>query len=262
MPNSRKPKSSKSSKSSKPDPNPPQVHNFLKSLGEVLLDITALEVSTIVVDEITPHKFIPRQTYQELYPLCAEFLKDAGIHSSLVDRYLQLHRTLLLQYMALIAAPQSLLYNPQLVDAVQESYQLLGNPVNDAKEIPLQLPDPSDSREADQLEILLSTASFLRCLRKLSEIKATLDQRNFHLQKNPDSKEADHLLNIIYARTVVQLDGDVMNSYNQKLFQNPQQQAILQVHQEGVTAAQYHWQGLLEFVIYLAQRAFPKKIRK
>lgn len=262
MPDSRKPKSSKSSKSSKPAPNPPEVDNFLKSLGEVLLDITALEVSTIVVDEITPHKFIPRQTYQELYPLCADFLKDAGIHRSLVDRYLQLHRTLLLRYIALIAEPQSPLYNPQLIDAVQESYELLSNPGSDAKEISLQLPDPSDSREADQLEILLSTASFLRCLRKLSEIKATLDQRNFHLQKNPDSKDADHLLDIIYARTVVQLDGDVMNSYNQKLFQNPQQQAILQVHQEGVTAAQHHWQGLLEFVIYLAQRAFPKKIRK
>lgn len=259
MPDSRK---SKASKSAKPDPNPPEVQTFLKSLGEVLLDITALEVSTIVVDEITPHKFIPRQTYQELYPLCADFLKDAGIHSSLVDRYLQLHRTLLLRYIALLAEPQSLLYNPQLVDAVQESYQLLSNPANEAKEIPLQLPDPSNAREADQLETLLSTASFLRCLRKLSEIKATLDQRNFHIQKHPDSKDADHLLDIIYARTVVQLDGDVMNSYNQKLFQNPQQQAILQVHQAGVAAAQYHWQGLLEFIIYLAQRAFPKKIRK
>jgi hypothetical protein len=256
MPDSRKPKSAK------PDPNPPQVHNFLKSLGEVLLDITALEVSTIVVNEITPHKFIPRQTYQELYPLCAEFLKDAGIHYSLIDRYLQLHHTLLLRYISLLAEPQSPLYNPQLVDAIEESYHLLSNPGNEAKEVPLQLPDPSDPREADQLEILLSTASFLRCLRKLSEIKATLDQRNFYVQKSPDSKEADHLLDIIYARTVVQLDGDVMNSYNQKLFQNPQQQAILQVHQEGVTAAQSHWQGLLEFVIYLAQRAFPKKIRK
>ncbi|NJL90517.1 MAG: hypothetical protein HC916_12555 [Coleofasciculaceae cyanobacterium SM2_1_6] len=259
MPDSRKPKSAKSPK---PDPNPPPVHNFLKSLGEVLLDITALEVSTIVVNEITPHKFIPRQTYQELYPLCAEFLKDAGIHRSLVDHYLQLHRTLLLRYIALIADPQSPLYNPQLIDAVQESYQLLSNPANDAKEIPLQLPDPSDPRKADQLEILLSTASFLRCLRKLSEIKATLDQRNFHAQKNLDSKEGEQLLDIIYARTVVQLDGDVLNSYNQKLFQNPQQQAILQIHQAGVAAAQHHWQGLLEFVIYLAQRAFPKKMRK
>lgn len=242
--------------------NTAPVNTFLQSLTDILSDITALEVSTIVVEEITPHKFIPRQVYRELYPLSHSFLENIGIHDSLIDRYLQLHRNLLLKYISLLAEPPSSLYTPELTEAVNESCQLLGNAANDPKESPIQLPDPTDSREAEQLERLLSNANFLRCLRKLGELKAVLDQGNYRLQKKLDPSAAAMLTEVIYARTVVQLDGDVLNSYNKKLFQHPQQQAILQIHQEGVTASQHHWQGLLEFVIDLTQRVFPKTAGK
>ncbi len=238
------------------------VNTFLQSLADILPEITALEVSTIVVEEITPNKFIPRQVYRELYPISQSFLENTGIHESLLDRYLQLHRTLLLKYISLLATPQSTLYTPELLEAVEESHHLLGNPSNDLKESPIQLPDPTDSREADQLERLLGNANFLRCLRKLGEFKSTLDQGNYRLQKKLEPNLTEMLTEVIYARTLVQLDGDVLNSYNKKLFQHPQQQAILQIHQDGVNASQHHWQGLLEFVINLTQRAFPKAIGK
>lgn len=242
-------------KHQKRDGSPANV--FLQSLAGVLPEITALEVSTIVVEEITPNKFIPRQVYRELYSISPNFLENTGIHPSFSDRYLQLHRTLLLKYISLVADPKLFIYTPELVEAVNESYQLLINHDNDSKESPLQLPDPKDSREAEHLEQLLGNASFLRCLRKLGELKAILDQGNYRLQQKLDPSIEEMLTEVIYARTVVQLDGDVLNSYNKKLFQHPQQQAILQVHQEGVTASQHHWQGLQAFVIDLAQRSFP-----
>lgn len=238
------------------------VNTFLQSLADILPEITALEVSTIVVDEITPNKFIPRQVYRELYPISQSFLENTGIHESLIDRYLQLHRTLLLKYISLLATPQSSLYTPELLEAVEESHHLLGNSSNDPKESPIQLPDPTDSREVDQLEQLLGNANFLRCLRKLGEFKLTIDQSNYRLQKKLEPSLTEMLTEVIYARTLVQLDGDVLNSYNKKLFQHPQQQAILQIHQDGVNASQQHWQGLLEFVINLTQRAFPKAVGK
>ena len=234
------------------------VHTFLQSLAEILPEITALEVSTIVVEEIAPNKFVPRQIYRELYPISESFLENTGIHASLLDRYLQLHRTLLLKYISLLDTPQSSLYTPELSEAVDESHHLLSNASNDPKESPIQLPDPTDSREAEQLERVLGNANFLRCLRKLGEFKVILDQSNYRLQKNLDPSLAEMLTEVVYARTLVQFDGDVINSYNKKLFKHPQQQAILQIHQDGVNASQQHWQGLLEFVINLTQRAFPK----
>lgn len=245
----------------KPEMAPP-VHSFLQSLAEILPEITALEVSTIVVEEITPNKFIPRQVYRELYPISQNFLENTGIDASLIDRYLQLHRTLLLKYISLLSTSQSSLYTPELLEAVEESHHLLSNHKNDLNESPIQLPDPTDSREADQLERILANASFLRCLRKLGEFKAALDQSNYRLQKNLDPSLDEMLTEVVYARTLVQLDGDVLNSYNKKLFKHPQQQAILQIHQDGVNASQQHWQGLLEFVINLTQKAFPKAAGK
>lgn len=242
--------------------NSTPINSFLQSLADILPEITALEVSTIVVEEITPNKFLPRQVYRELYPISQSFLENTGIHESLIDRYLQLHRTLLLKYISLVATPQSSLYSSELIEAVNESYHFLGNSSNDPKESPIQLPDPTDSRETEQLEQLLSNPNFLRCLRKLGEFKAILDQGNYRLQKKLDPNLAEMLTEVIYARTVVQLDGDVLNSYNKKLFQHPQQQAILQIHQDGVNASQHYWQGLLEFIIHLTQRALPKPIGK
>jgi len=237
----------------------PKVNAFLQSLGEILIETTALEVSTIVVEEIILHKFIPHQTYWEIYRICPSFLENMEIHDSLIDRYLQLHRTLLAKYISLIEDAQSSLYHPALLDAVQESYQLLVNGANELRESSLQLPDPATSRDAKQLQNLLNNYSFLRCLRKLGEIKAILDQRNYRLQTKSEASTTDLLSDVIYAKTTLQLEGDVLNSYNKKLFQHPQQQAILHIHQEGVNAAQQHWQGLLEFLIDLGSRAFPRR---
>lgn len=41
--------------------------NFSQSLGEAINDITALEVNTMIVAEITGKKFIPEETYQNVF---------------------------------------------------------------------------------------------------------------------------------------------------------------------------------------------------
>jgi hypothetical protein len=40
---------------------------------------------------------------------------------------------------------------------------------------------------------------------------------------------------MIYAQTVIQLDGDVINRYSQEIFDHPHREVILQIHREGVT---------------------------
>ena len=107
----------------------------------------------------------------------------------------------------------------------------------------------------------------MRSLRKQSELKAALDNRNKALQKKqeetPGFVESDVLAkavktDMIYAQTVIQLDGDVINRYSQAIFDHPHRDIILQIHREGVTSGEKQWRGLLEFVIGLVQATLQR----
>jgi len=200
------------------------VNNFWHFLGEAILETTALEVSTIVVPEILPSQFVPAQAYREIYVLQVDHLPQSGVDLALSDRYLKLHHLLLLKYTDCLNNPQSPAYQRHAP-------------------IPSHLPDPDTPGDAPQWQAILKDSSFLRCLRKLTEIKAALDQ--------PGAE--------IYARTISQLDGDVCHTYAQRLIQHPQQQVLLQIHQAGVAASQSHWHSLIEFLVNLAQKALPKQ---
>jgi hypothetical protein len=234
-------------------------------LEGVLIDITALEVNTMVVERITADKFIAWEAYREIYSISQQYLEQKGIHQSLWHRYLELRKNLKLHYTSLLSNPTSELYNPILLNSATEDSQILPNSTPESPEIPTLLPNPlspTSPEEILKVQKLLSDSRFLRGLRKISELKAVLDGRNQALLKKqhelPTNVKSDVLqkvvtTDLIYAQTVIQLDGDVLNRYSQEIFDHPQREAILQLHRDGVTASEKQWRGLLEFIIGLVQ---------
>lgn len=245
---------------------------FLQSMGEVLIDVTALEINTMVVEQITGDKFIAWEAYRDMYPISEEYLVQLGIHELLRDRYLELRKSLELEYTLLLTDPNSEFYNPQVLQAVREDVRILTDPAVKLHEIRTRLPDPIYPTHPDQIlqvQRLLDESRFLRSLRKISELKGALDCRNRALLKKQGelpanaTSEAVHKAvstDMIYAQTVIQLDGDVINRYSQEIFDHPHREMILQIHRESVMAGEKQWRGLLEFVINLVQASLQRTL--
>jgi hypothetical protein len=243
---------------------------FLQSLGEVLIDITALEVNTMVVEQITGDKFIPWEAYRDIYPISQEYLEQQGMHESLRDRYIDLRKTLELEYTLLLTDPNSEFYDPNVLDLAAQDDQILTNPTIELHEIQTRLPDPTRLTNPDEIlkaQRLLHDSRFLRKLRKISELKAVLDCRNRAILRKqaelpvnvkPELLQKAVLTDIIYAQTVIQLDGEVINRYSQEIFDHPHREIILQIHRDGVTAGEKQWRGLLEFIIGLVQATLQR----
>ena len=243
------------------------VDDFLQSLGDVLIDITALEVNTMVVEEITGNKFIPWAAYRDIYSISKEYLERQEIHPSVRDRYLELRKNLELEYTLLLSDPKSEYYDPTILDSARQDNPILTNPTVELHKIQTRLPDPTSSEEILKAQKLLTESRFLRSLRKMSELKAALDNRNKTLLKKqneqpgyvkPEILHKAVKTDIIYAQTVMQLDGDVINRYSQEIVDHPHRDVILQIHREGVTASEKQWRGLLEFIIDLVQKSLQR----
>lgn len=241
------------------------LNEFLQSLGDVLIDSTALEVNTMIVERITGDKFIAWEAYRDIYPICWDYLEQQGIHETLRDRYLELRKTLELEYALLLSDPNSEMYDPAFLNLASEENQILTDPTLELHQIQTQLPNPinpTNSEEILKAQRVLRNSRFLRCLRKLSELKAALDSRNKALYRKqaeqPDDVTPESLhkavkTDMIYAQTVLQLDGEVINRYSQEILDHPHRDVILHIHREGVIAGEKQWRGLLEFVIGLVQ---------
>ncbi|NEO84266.1 MAG: hypothetical protein F6J87_08435 [Spirulina sp. SIO3F2] len=246
--------------------------DFTRSLGEVLIDITALEVNTMVVERITGNKFVAWDVYRELFQIDESWEDAEHIHASLRDRYLDLRRDLELDYVLLICDPNSELFDPTTQSrgvSQQERLQILRDAKAPIDSTNTQLPNPLAVDNADELhkvQQLLNNSRFSRILRKMNELKAGLDNRNRALLRmqhlHPGMSEAEHsqaiATDIIYAQTVIQLDGDVINRYSQEILEHPQRDLILDIHRNSVTAGEEQWRELLGFILDLAQKAFSQ----
>ncbi len=247
---------------------------FLQSLGEVLIDITALEVNTMVVERITGDKFIAWEAYRDIYPISQQYLEQQGIHQSLLERYIELRKNLELEYALLLSDPTSEFYDPTVLESATDGNQILTNPTLELHEMRSRLPDPinpTNSGEILKVRELLNNSRFLRSLRKISELKAALDNRNKALLRKrneqlgriaPDVLQKAVTTDLIYAQTVIQLDGDIINRYSQEILDHPHREVILQIHQEGVAAGEKQWRGLLEFIISLVQATLQRSSGK
>jgi len=246
------------------------LRDFVQSLGDVLIDITALEVNTMIVEQITGEKFIAWEAYRDIYTISTEYLEQEKIHQSLCDQYISLRKNLELEYSLLLSDPASEFYDPNVLNAVRTDNQILTDPTVEMDEIKTRLPDPirpTNPEEIIRAKRLLNNCHFVRSLRKMSELKAALDHRNKALRKKqaeqpdfvpPEVIQKAVKTDIIYAQTVVQLDGDVINRYSQEIFDHPHREMILQLHKEGVASGERQWRGLLQFIINLVQASLGK----
>ncbi|MEM1370495.1 MAG: hypothetical protein AAGG02_21365 [Cyanobacteria bacterium P01_H01_bin.15] len=105
-----------------------------------------------------------------------------------------------------------------------------------------------------QVQELLDNPSFLTALRKIYEIKSGFDRGE-----------------IIYAKTIIQLDGDVYTRFRKSLFfdslgrikkQDSQHQLIFEVHKESVSAATSQWHSLYGTLMSLLQKLSPGRAPK
>ncbi len=100
-------------------------------------------------------------------------------------------------------------------------------------------------KNCTEIRKLFNHDEFLRSLRKIAELKAALD--------SGDVKSTN--IDIIYAQTVMQLDGDIISRYHKQLFDEDQEtkDLIIQIHKEGVIAGEKQWRGTLEFFVNLVK---------
>lgn len=245
--------------------------DFVQSLGDVLIDITALEVNTMIVEQITGEKFIAWEAYRDIYSISTAYLEQEKVHQSLCDQYMGLRKNLELEYTLMLSDPTSEFYDPNVLNAVSKDNQILTDSTVEMGEIQTRLPDPIQPTNPEEIlraKKLLNNCHFLRSLRKMSELKAALDHRNKALHKKrseqPDFVPTEVIqkavkTDIIYAQTIVQLDGDVINRYSQEIFDHPHREMILQLHREGVTSGERQWRGLLQFIINLVQASLNRR---
>ncbi|MEM9543931.1 MAG: hypothetical protein AAGA60_31165 [Cyanobacteria bacterium P01_E01_bin.42] len=236
--------------------------NFTRSIGEVLVDITALEVNTMIVDRITGDKFVPWQTYRSIYDINDADLRRRNIPANERSRYLSLRRKLAFEYALIASEPSSSLYDERMLELLSQS----------PESIPLPNPHPPEYNQLGQSEVLrvqklLANGRFLRSLRKTGELKACLDNQKRQVERlkavNPNRKheELHDLMNtdMIYAQTIVQLDGDMINRYAKEILDHPQRELILQLHQQSVDSGEKQWRGLFQFFLNLVQQAVERR---
>ena len=218
-----------------------------------LLGESQIEISTAIVDEITEDIFIPYEVYREIYSISPHYLAELGIDASLRDRYLQLRRQLELQYALLLSDRNSILYDKTLAPEVTRDLPILANNTTTWDNLPCRLPPVNLDRATENgvLYRLLAEPHFKITLQQLGNIKASLDRRNLQL-----SGSVNNNFNLTYAQTIITLDGKISNRYASEIIEHPQQNEILNLHQQGVEAGTKQWYKLLRFVTEIIQRQF------
>ncbi|WP_234016992.1 hypothetical protein [Nostoc sp. 'Lobaria pulmonaria (5183) cyanobiont'] len=252
------------------------LEKLVSSVHGLVDDITALEVNTMVVDQITGAKFNAWQAYEEIYSINdkdyfdvkkipnpdnlteSEKTQAQELRKRYTSLFSQLEREyfyILLEQSTETREPDSRIiqYQERLKYQVEHKanivpddpvYIKLARPILPA---PTPVADQEDNNQKNlrqrwqEIEELLNNDKFIRTLRKMSELKAALNGGNI------TSVDID----IIYAQTVMQLDGDIISRYHKNLFQLPDgdRDLILKIHNEGVVAGEKQWRGTLDFLI-------------
>lgn len=264
------PKMSSASTSSRRDAGSleERLTDFVNALGSLLVDVTAVEVNTMIVERITGDKFIPWETYRDIFILNPEYLQQHSVHESLKHPYLELRKKLELEYAVLLTDPTSNFYDATVLETATDNYPILTDTTRTIHNIETRLPNPlrpTTSSEILLTQQLLRDHRFLRTLRKMAELKAALDNRNQALQilaqnssLSPEAVAKEVKTDIIYAQSIMQLDGDILNRYSQELFDHPHKDLILQLHREGVMTGEKQWRGLLGFVVNMVQKMLER----
>ena len=71
-----------------------QRQELIRSFRDILVNVTALDVKTMIVSEIPLKPFIPWQVYSQIYLISPEYLAQQQVDVSRRDRYLELRHHL------------------------------------------------------------------------------------------------------------------------------------------------------------------------
>ena len=198
------------------------VNSFLESFQDAVEDLSALEVNTMIVSEINGLKFNPENAYRALYDLLKKVdCTPDKAYNSVKDQFAQ--NTLV-----------KLKHN--LMGSVQDA---LRGPKQNRDLTLTVLPEPG----SQNAQILLENRHFIVTLRKLNELRSLINKPDF---------DEDNIYDNIYAQTIIQIDGDVMNYFHRRLFADEhidQRNLLLQIHSNAVESGQKNWQGILRLIV-------------
>ena len=221
-------------------------HNLLEN-------ITTVEISTVIVEEIVDEIFIPWEVYQDIYYLSRFNLERSSVDRSLHDRYLQLRRQLELAYCLLLIDANSQLYKRILVKEVKRDLPVLSKKNDEWETIATRLPEPISHNRHQMRKVnrLLKDSQFINVLQQLNKRKTALDRRDRILRSAPSSNDISDLT---YAQTSLQLDGKIINRYSQAILERSDRELLLQLHEQSTTTGEQQWRGLIQFLVSLITR--------
>lgn len=219
----------------------------------LLKNITTVEISTVIVDEIVDEIFIPWEVYQAIYILSRSYLEQSAINLSLWNRYLQLRRQLELAYCLLLIDASSAQYNRLLVEEIKRDLPILSQQNVDWEKIPTRLPEPiSNSRNSmSQVNQLLKEREFIDVLQQLNKRKIALDRRDRILRS---SSHQHNITDTTYAQTSLQLNGKIVNRYDQAILGRSDRNLLLQLHEQSTATGEQQWRGLVKFILSFVAR--------
>ena len=220
----------------------------------LLENITTIEISTVIVDEIVDEMFIPWEVYRDIYYLSRSGLEQSSIDRSLHDRYLQLRRQLELAYCLLLIDASSQLYNRVLVKEIQRDLPLLSQKNAGWETIATRLPEPiPQGRHLTMTHVnrLLSDPQFANVLQQLNKHKIALDRRDRILRS---ASSSNNISDLTYAQTSLQLDGKIINRYSQAILERSDRELLVQLHEQSTTTGEQQWRGLIQFMVSLITR--------
>lgn len=217
----------------------------------LLENISTVEISTVIVEEIVDEIFIPWEAYQALFYLSRSYLTRLSIDLSLESRYLQLRRQLELAYCLLLIDPSSRLYNHALVAEVKRDLPALSQQNVHWEAMPTRLPEPipySRHQTMAKINKLWQSPRFIDVLQQLNKQKVALDRRNRILCS---SNCQDSITDTTYAQTSLQLNGKIVNRYAQAILGRSDRHLLLQLHEQSTNAGEQQWRGLVKFLLSL-----------
>ena len=106
-------------------------------------------------------------------------------------------------------------------------------------------PGPLPSLDQAAEEGLFENGAFLRELRSLREL--------FYLIGGEDATDSKNVHDLIFAQTIIEMDGDVMNRFHEQLLASQDREFLLSTHREAVTTGQENWQHLVTMIINTVQ---------
>ncbi|NUN64199.1 hypothetical protein HCU40_05400 [Pseudanabaena biceps] len=252
----------KNQEKTKDNPNQSNTLNqFRETLKDVLDEITALEVNTIIVSKIVMSKFDAVVFYDDLLQRLTYQTEDGlqNVKRSLLDRSNQLK-----QKGAAISPSEMEKYNRDL-----EIYRRAERTFNERKNAIDSTDIAQFNREQECYADLANKVLKLNLERDDQGVIKTDAQLICYFRKLWEIEQMVLNGEQTYAQTRFQLDGDLTNRFIDGLFIPSKQkidpksaQLIVQIHHDALENAQGQWSKLIETCLNLVKNLIPYRIQK